>query len=384
MKEIIFILTIVFLVSCSKEEQTTEGSEIITKEHPNIHYADFVKTINTASLSILELSQDIEFREYIIDKAREKFDGDDNVLLKEVSKDFDLIKEIKENTQKYSFFDSVLGEEHINSFLNGIELGHERFYVQLYVPFIEQFDITKSPTIVLAYKDNTDNNCVADGLLFNGSSFDLIKVDEEYAIDNPVFVISINERVDNNGKPRQMKNDLTSDSQEVSNRGPEFFVGISKVKLSSIKECWLCGDAEVSVVSANIQDPFNSSPSDCGNVLTEDQRNFRAVKKKDLNKWVTATASLVGLNVGVSNRLDPNQTILFILYEHDATTNLKEVLFLPCYHSYYYKSGQGYYMINGTNDLSFGDSDFSNPNTTTQTFIKTTFNENVEIQYRGD
>lgn len=384
MKYNILVLLLITLLACSKDEIVADNSNVITRTINNPNYDNVVTAMNTAVLSILELSQDIEFRRYVLDRAYQQFDGDYNVLLQTVLKEYDLQSEIAKNRSKYKLFDELLGEESYNSLLNGYAVGDEKHYFQLYIPFIEKYEVEKMPTIVLAYNDNQQNGCVADGLVFNGSSFNKIKVDESYAKQNSVLVLSINERVDTEGNVRKGIMEEQPVSEDLQTRNPEMFVGINQVKLSDKKECWLCGDGEVSVVVANVQDPITPATGDCGNQLSAwiPGKDFRALRNKDLNKWVTGNASLVGVPVGTNDRLDNDETILFILYEYDSNQDLNEVIFAPCYHSYYFRSGQGFYMVNGTDDLHYSDSDFSNPTTSNQSFTKTSGNEHVSIVYR--
>ena len=125
----------------------------------------------------------------------------------------------------------------------------------------------------------------------------------------------------------------------------------------------------------------------CSNNFFNSRVLLSKVGKSDLNDWMTSYQTLVNISNGVTTKLDPNEHILLIMFEYDKNKGLREQIFAPCYHSYYYRSEQSPYIALGVNELEY--SDFTNPPNFTfpltwEYLDRNTGSEYLRIRYRQD
>ncbi|MGB0861444.1 MAG: hypothetical protein ACPGXZ_00925 [Saprospiraceae bacterium] len=379
------------IVSCNKNEPISvdKGESTEIKSPFDVRNENM---LNTIALGLIDIAYDVDFRALVYHKVSEQFDNDDNTLLKHLQEEIDLIPLINTSIQNNKFaLDKQLAKYSYNFYkdktliqqaVEGFVMEDEVWYSQIYIPFMDKHkESNELPTIVVGAKDSED--CIAMGYkLLANKTFEIIEVDEEYAKENLVWVISVNEVVDNEGHvPSQLNN------RDVNNnnlRSPELYVTTSEFKVSDKKECWLCGKAEVSIRWANVDLP---SVGGCSNNFFNSRVLLSKVGKSDLNDWMTSYQTLVNISNGVTTKLDPNEHILLIMFEYDKNKGLREQIFAPCYHSYYYRSEQSPYIALGVNELEY--SDFTNPPNFTfpltwEYLDRNTGSEYLRIRYRQD
>ena len=132
-------------------------------------------------------------------------------------------------------------ENEIIEAIRGIDYNQTTLYSQIYIPFIEEHTYNDKPVLVIAYEETDD--CIARGYQIIGDKINEVIVDETFARENLVWVISINERVDENGDYiREMVDPRGQNGNNGGSRMDEKSVKVKEVYISDKKECWLCGD----------------------------------------------------------------------------------------------------------------------------------------------
>lgn len=173
--------------------------------------------LNTAAVGLLQLSKNSTFRQLVNTEVAKKFDDDDNVLLKTVASkaqsDLNLNLETEfSNSINYhtghitvtsnplqSYYQTLSiytdATEVHNSIFSYVDDG-ETLYPQIYIPYIDQVNLNSQPVIAILTFSETES--VGYRLRTDGY-FDVIRIDEAFAQNNLVWVISPNESVGNDG-----------------------------------------------------------------------------------------------------------------------------------------------------------------------------------------
>jgi hypothetical protein len=350
----LFILLLLFMFSCSKEEELslikTEHNEI-DREAWQIHNSDL---LNSVGLGLIDLSKDKRFRDLVHKKVNEKFDGEEAVLLKNLNEEFRLQEKIissidnnaknifernKLEGKKYSYYSS---EKWINKAINGYQIGDETWYSHIYIPFINKIDLNTLPTIVIVPEDGGDCTFLGYKPSQNGK-YEPILVNEQYAEENLTWVIAVNESVDNDGVLfRDKYTDYTREQR--GQRNPDLYVLISEINISDKKECWACGKADVSI-------NFRQLSSNCS--FGDDANDFKDyvdVGNDDLGNWMTF--STIGGNGqawfadNIAHDFINTERIIWVMYEYDKWKDPVAVTFsTSCGVSRIieYKSNEPYY-----------------------------------------
>lgn len=223
--------------SCKKENET--ALEVVTsKENEFSEY--LLKEIAKASVNDI-------FRNQVYKMVNYRFDGDDNVLCKELQ---NANREIQD-----------LGFD-ITTALNYFQ--NEGRYPQIYIPFFEENEKAigvENVTFVNAIGVDESQQAL-QGYYWDGESLvptDFM-VDEEYAESHEVWVLSINERVDEHGNLLfdQWKSDEYTEDDGGGDRAKRSGVKhefITKIKCTNLNqiESWFYGAPELrcDCVSAN-------------------------------------------------------------------------------------------------------------------------------------
>ncbi len=365
MKNIYIILLTALIISCNKEtDERLDSRRDVNLEFKALDdIARNNNLLNTAAIGIIERSRDPIFREYVHAKVREQFDGDDNVLLKTIDSKYPLMEKFKESIRAYGTlklnqrsgdfnFDVYDVEELINLAIHGFEVfeGEQKWYPQIYVPFIDQVDLESIPTIVVGNQDGGDCRVLGYRPHNNKIGYKAIMVDERYASENLVWVISTNESVDNDGN-------LVRPLSNENSRSRDLIVFIEYTKISSTKECWLCGAADVSMSSLQLIDDSNCEiEADNGNTFL----NYVKIGKKSTGNWIKSTSS--GFNpffIDHNKRLEDNQSVIWVVFEKDNTTKRQKATF-PTFcsgvtHEIKYQSKDSYFGKWGAARCNFFD-----------------------------
>ena len=163
---------------------------------------------NTAAVGLLELSKSAGFRSQVHTQVQQQFDGDDNALLKDIGLSATSMQQsINQHwgnisdTQNpwidtFHTFSVYSDLYFINQTINGFPFDEDTLYFQIYVPYIDQVRLDVQPVIAVLTSSETD--AVGYRLKENGY-FEAIHVNEAFAQQNLVWVISLNETVNSQG-----------------------------------------------------------------------------------------------------------------------------------------------------------------------------------------
>jgi hypothetical protein len=373
--------------NCSKDEQTVQEAEL--NETYNSSMNENMTMLNSIALGLLEVVKEKEFREVVHTEVEKQFDNDFNVLLKTLQSKKDIISLIEANLKNlnleqingnkfliekpeynYSFYSDKLNVEKA---VNGFSILDETWYSQIYIPFFETVGLNEEPTIVVSDLDQGDCSLIGYKLMDDGT-INMFEVDEDYAKSNLVWVISVNESVNNLGELA-----INKEERDITNnqRNSEIFVTTTKVKVSDKKECWACGKADIRFKYANIN---ITSSGGCSNTIDKESPEICKIDNNDLNTWVSGIWN-VNISNGATDYIDPGEHVLLILFEYDKRTGLKEKIFNPCFHSYYYRSNEDYYIAIEVNQLVY--SDFTNPSSNWSYIERSEGNEHIEFRYKN-
>lgn len=237
----------VFSFNSCEENFVPEKADVRIELQSYENQVAFVEQhLKTLGQSILSMVNDLEFREIVYQQIEKRVDGDDNVLIETLSK----IPTSSRKTIGARMDESVNIEGNVGRALaqfKGIE-GRD-LYPQIYIPFYENVKqrreanpqtrlalVQESPKIVLYDGDETQT--VFKGYYLNDSgelTESNLEIDEEYAENNEVWVISLNENID----------DANSTTSTLSSPSAK----IDKVRIKCHKESWVAGASEVHIIT---------------------------------------------------------------------------------------------------------------------------------------
>lgn len=238
--------------SCKKSEVSK-----LNEDFNNIENATIEKQREFLVVKLKQVIQDLapgfknqQFRSFILSEMDKKFDGEAHIL----------VKRIYENPQ----FDNLINKKSLKKSLDELKnIGGENLYPQIYLPNFNTF--YGSPRIENDEKDEFlifDGNDTAtvskvyylneDGELIDKGYY----ADETYAKNNEVFIVSINEAVDNDGgipvedTLRQIVfTPNPDDTITVMSNESIINARIKDMVVKETKESWLAGDSEVNIKS---------------------------------------------------------------------------------------------------------------------------------------
>lgn len=234
-----------------------------------IEIKDYVnKQLQTYAIVFAELAKDQEIRYLVHQNVAKQFDGDDNVLIKDL-----IISAEKKGINLKEKFDYILkkanqniSSEQLLASLN--DINKQNVYPHIYIPNFEKFNllnndksdkskstdafqdyIDKYPYPVMVAYDG-DESVTLD--YYTGYTYatdetfiDDIHVNEEFTNENEVWVITPNENVNNDGvmvaPPTFTNNTLNSN---VTERPDLYFPNMT---VKEHKESWIKGASEVCI-----------------------------------------------------------------------------------------------------------------------------------------
>lgn len=274
------------------EHRATDKSDLT-----NLQEVKFAEdNLKVYGKSILSLQPDKEFRKSFYSSIEESFDGERNVLFKT------LLEIDKNPTNAKKLNDKILAnsEDVLNAF-NGIE--GKNYYPQVFIPYYDELKdkgklSTKPPTLVIYTHDSPNSLYQGYSLNDNGTLVELkTLISEDYAKENEVWVVSINERVDDKG---DVYSEYKTNGRTLGASYPN--AKFVTIKIDSHKEVWVSGGSEVHIkryLSFYRYDQYSSSPAVL-QVTSEDAFNdgdgwrITEVKRKDVGKTLTVNWTYVG------------------------------------------------------------------------------------------
>ena len=203
--------------------------------------------IETAGYGLLDLSDRPDFRQMVLKAAGQQFDGDDNVLLKDLSvacrnAGIDLAVEMKTSLQRNGHPEL---SQYVSEAINGFSYSGTTLYPQVYIPFIAGQDADHAPHIALNHDDNeTTLNTIrysSNGAPLQGTAT------AATAQQQLTWVISVNETVDASGHV-PLASSVQSMGAPYGSGTKSTWFALNQVYITDPKETWFNGKSEISVV----------------------------------------------------------------------------------------------------------------------------------------
>ena len=291
------------LVNCKKDEITSTAvipQSIRTEatlpneitEKSRIDQNDYVSGhFKKIGESVLNLASNPVIRESIYREIDKKFDGDNNALI-------NTLLTLSINS-KFTISEKALHEEALKSSNAFFNIESKNFYPQLFIPFYEELlekgvinrgsKLSGKNLPLLVFKIGDDEIDKVTGYLLDKSG-KLIeftsKINEEFAKQNEVWVISLNERVfSSEDIQRISKNKNFKQLSILTSK-------IEKLKVKVDYEDWTGGASDVYIngwyANANASPIGSSSPLGYINMYPYvNERRIRDVSDSELNTTLT-------------------------------------------------------------------------------------------------
>lgn len=275
--------------------------------------------------SILTFQIDFDFKANLYAAIEESFDGERNVLFKT------LLREDKNPIHARKLQGELLNSRQaiMNAFMN---LDGKNYYPQVFIPFYDELKATgklsiKIPTLVIYTHDSPNSLYQGYSLDHKGNLLQTQLISEAYAKENEVWIVSLNERVDNDGNVTDGYKNTSSRTLGVSYPNARF----NTIKIDSHKEEWVAGASEVHIkryLSFYRYDQYSSNPAVL-QVTSEDAFSdgdgwrISQVKRSDVGKTLTVNWVYVGdwptkyynFQDGSSYHTD---YIYYVVFEYDS------------------------------------------------------------------
>lgn len=341
-KIIISLLLIGFFLSCNKNDNFNEkvNNKLDLRSELDQGYTDSELNIllNTAAVSLLDYAKDRTFVQNIYDKAKEECSGDYEVLFKYINDEIDksfknnFISNVNTNKNEITYDSDVaqivgnyprqLSEENSvrDKIIDG-DIKENKYFTQIFIPFLERFSNTDMPKAIVVYSlDGTSNQEPYGYEISELGEITTKMISENYAKTNLVWVISLNEVIENDSS--YLDYILCKDTIDNNNNNPpsgdtlgprdyickEYFV--NEIYLKEDLEDWPAGKSNVWCIVAFMDR--------LGNEVADPTLTFlKDVKEKDLNKWISLGTFPIEVTRGLDNVCCPYEVIDFIIYEKD-------------------------------------------------------------------
>lgn len=327
MKKYLSIIAILALSFVGCQQAKISTLEISESSNRNSETVDvkLKNVINSVGLGLIKSAQNPTFRDFVHEKAKEQFDGDDNVLLKTLQAQqnatgIDLTQDILAGINAYSSKIQGKPTYAVTNSLQDINKGVMAFpyydrtlYLQIFIPFIDAVDLRQMPIIGLL----TDSDTKLQGYELNKEgTVSLIDLTEEIAKKRLVWIISINEVVGNNGEIAGN----TINSNKTNGTGK--YIQIESVFIKDKKEGWGAGRADISFVAQKVLG--------CGYAAAAATQAlpFIKISNAELNSWQNGFVS------GSMNYIAPYGAVLnpgefqhYLFFEKDASINSNQQSF---------------------------------------------------------
>ena len=186
--------------------------------------------------------------------------------------------------------------------------------------------------------------------LGKNNDIEYVKVDEHYAKENLVWIISTNESIDNVGLVPSSLTNENSTWDILEDRGVSLRAQITEVYITSRKEKWFKGKSDVTITVGVLQSNCELNPEMGSTHL------MVKVNKKGLRKWIKCSLSL-GLILTNDQFIADDETVVFVIYERDNNPTLTASFPTACgtAATLSYNSDDSYYRKWGSAPCSFFD-----------------------------
>lgn len=322
--KIVIVYSLFVVMSCNVQDDLSENRKLIdTKSYEEqVDYVKYnLKNIGT-ELGLLANNESI--KEVIYDQIERRFDGDYNVLIEHL---MDSINQSYSSGRISSV--SAKSMQEIDLSLEQFKgIGKSNYYPQIHIPFFESFKernagqsnsklASNTPPMFVIYAGDESQE-IYEGYQLNDKG-ELeetgIFIDETYAQTNEVWVISINERVNNEGVVDNAWQYSESSNSRVSAYGDGV---IPTIKVKSHKESWTMGASEVHVLryvdNSTFTDRNGKKIATQGRGENEGDQIVKA-SRKDVKKKRTLAVDF-NLVPGWNNMT--TDQVYYVIFEYDT------------------------------------------------------------------
>ena len=324
MKNLFLWATIAVLAfSCQKDPVTPSGLPKNTALAPEDAYLG--NRVKTLMLGLLDLSHQDRFVQLVHREVGLQFDDDDNVLFKKLIKtcqqeNMALADKMDQSVAKYQTeigaighdydgYQSLKGADAITDIMNGFNWNDQHYFLQVYIPFVDEVNLKETPVICFGHQEV--ETTVGFKLNTQGQ-VEVFEVDEAYAQEHLVWVVSVNEVVDASGNlPTASKEDGDPSGWKTLGRKAE----VSEIFVNDRKESWLKGKGEIQMVAAVLH-------SYCGYRKVLPTGLMVKISKSEEGQWKAVNPSnsnvIIFANGWPSDVLADSERICFRMYEKDV------------------------------------------------------------------
>lgn len=238
----IFLLCVAFLISTSCQDPDLINDSNTSENTKEVRLAQ--EALRDYASAISPLISELEFRTNIYTTIEEKFDGESNVLFKT------LLDESK-NPNYAKKLNSKSGRAGSNLLSPFINIDGNNYFPQIYIPFYDELKADgkigkEAPRIVIYTNDSPNSSYQSYRIDKQGNLIDDMLVTEEFAKENELWIISINERVNNLGEPLNIYKKSESSNTSKTLASPSAIV--DQIKCKCHKESWAAGASEVNII----------------------------------------------------------------------------------------------------------------------------------------
>lgn len=297
---IAFALAIGLLFTACQENFEFEKTEQLIEFQSYENQIIFTQgNLNTLGMAALSIADDPEFREIVYKEIEKQFDGDYNVLFETLSQ----VQTSDQSTIGARMAATSKIDEKLYLAMEAFKsIEGKDYYPQIYIPFYEELKEKKvssnakvlspenEPVIVLFTGD--DSQDAYPGYQLNeGGELEVtgFMVDEEYAQNNEVWVISLNERYfgenDSSSEANGSINGRTKSSPSAI---------VDQIKIKCHKESWAAGASEVNiltlfsnwgatVLNLNV---YGHGVYEGGQIYKFSRKDVRKQRNKDVNFYI--------------------------------------------------------------------------------------------------
>lgn len=308
----------------------------------NVDEQAYDHTLETLASAMLPLSHDPFYRESVFDMALKGFDDEHNVIMQVFA---DSLRRFDRNfvQEATAQADSSLDRLALKKAVAGMQYYDEIVFSQIYIPFIKASFRGQMPTIVIDYGNN---DAVVPGKKYatDGSEVDVL-VNEEYAKNNLVWVMSMNESINSHEDLKRARRAMKEPSLTDSSNTKGWKQGITtayieKIYIEDKKEGWLSGKAEVCYIGIRFGAP-NNHETNCEIGISLQSIPLKKIGNSDLKKW-KPTFGVWALK-GTYPIIREDEGYFVLIWEKDnRRKNGKSVGHLPsqCSHRFSYISNE--------------------------------------------
>jgi hypothetical protein len=355
--QIILALLGVLLFTGCKKELPLEKSNITNQMVPksaarlgNNYENDYDYLIRSTSYGLLKLGLQNSFVTYVNNRCADQFDGDDDILIKDLSS----LVYAQYGMNLYNKLDSSLiqyGDDSLESYLvdaiNGMNYYNTKIYAQIYIPYLSDNINKTNPVICLNYEDTATSSL--QGIYLSGGTLHTVTVDDNYAQTHLVWVVSVNETVDSSGVTDVGDNYKTNTFSKVGE--------VDAYNITDKKEDWYSGKADLKKISmVTLGNGTSERLANCAGAISGyGDYAIAKVSNSDLGSWRNINLSnpiLRTLNgAGFADNLHlwgASDVVGILFYEYDVREKYSRSaqIFSGCgYSTVYYKSKETPYGI---------------------------------------